>query len=265
MAKKKKPAANPARGFATTSVPSKSKPEKKDDLPATGELESSVKPSVDPLVASKSAAASVVLAATAELHLTPEELEAQLERDELQLLVEKHKAKVRRDATRLDSKVRTDCRVLRAQAQNLPLAPFLPDDLKIQMIDLVQKESLETGHSAQSSSWSKALSEEDTLIRCWTLFEALLSLGISQESTKDAIIQILKDPPSTDTSSYIWGFQQCLDYLALKLDENQLPSYIGNKTIMDISIESSSGQDTASDTPGSSRVTTPEPQPVFKT
>jgi ATP-dependent RNA helicase DHX29 len=258
MAKKKKPAANPARGFATTSVPSKSKPEKVDNPAANVEIESAAKAASKSLV--ETVAASVLPVASTEVHQTPEELEAQLERDELQLLVEKHKAKVQRDATRLDSKVRTDCRILRAQAQNLPLAPFLTDDLKFQMIDLVQREALEIGHSAQSNSWSKILSEEDTLIRCWTLFEALVSLGISQERTKDAIADVLKNPPSTDTSSYIWGFQQCLDFLALKLDEDQLPSYIGNRRIFDVSIEDSSSHETASDTPGSSRVTTPEPQ-----
>jgi ATP-dependent RNA helicase DHX29 len=258
MAKKKKPAANPARGFATTSIPSKSKPEKVDDPVASVDVETATK--TEPNSVLENAAASVLPAASTEVHQTPEELEAQLERDELQLLVEKHKAKVQRDAARLDSKVRTDCRVLRAQAQNLPLAPFLPDDLKFQLIDLVQREALETGHSAQSNSWSKIMSEEDTLIRCWTLFEALVSLGISQERIKDAIADLLKNPPSTDTSSYIWGFQQCLDFLALKLDEDQLPSYIGNRRIFGVSIEDSSSHDTASDTPGSSRVTTPEPQ-----
>jgi ATP-dependent RNA helicase DHX29 len=261
MAKKKKPAANPARGFATTSVPSKSKPEKIDDPSPIIEADSSTKALPTSSASLDGAASAVLPVASTEAHQTPEELEAQLERDELQLLVEKHKAKVQRDATRLDSKVRTERRVLRGQAQNLPLAPFLPDDLKHQMIDLVQREALETGHSAQSNTWSKAQSEEDTLVRCWTLFEALLSLGISQERTKDAIAELLKDPPSADSSSYIWGFQQCLDFLALKFEENQLPGYIENKkTVADISTENSSNQDTASDTAGSSRVTTPEPQ-----
>jgi ATP-dependent RNA helicase DHX29 len=86
MAKKKKPAGNPARGFATTSVASKPKVEKsavdaaaKESVPA---------PSKDvPNVASVDApAAKTEEPAKKEVTQTPEELEAQLERDELQLL-----------------------------------------------------------------------------------------------------------------------------------------------------------------------------------
>nr|GFD56608.1 hypothetical protein [Tanacetum cinerariifolium] len=50
---------------------------------------------------------------------TPEELEAQLERDELQLLVEKHAAKVRRESRRQVTKFETDRRVLRAQSHHM--------------------------------------------------------------------------------------------------------------------------------------------------
>ena len=76
--KKKKPAANPARGFATTSVASKPKPEKPEDA-------SSVEPSGVNTPSTKAATPATKNDTTTknaerELHeLSPEELEAQLE------------------------------------------------------------------------------------------------------------------------------------------------------------------------------------------
>jgi ATP-dependent RNA helicase DHX29 len=226
MAKKKKSASNPARGFATTSIPSKAKPEKEDVILNS---ENGTKAVIITPVDSNTATTQSTVAKDT-VQPTPEELEEQLERDELQLLVEKYGAKVKRDSARLETRVQTDCRVLRGQAANIPLYPFLPDELKLQLIELVQKDALETGHSAQHSSWTKALAEEDTTIKCWTLFEALLSLGIDQESIKKVISELLKNPPTSDASTYIWGFREALDFLALNLNEDELPSYISGKT-----------------------------------
>jgi ATP-dependent RNA helicase DHX29 len=83
MAKKKKPAANPARGFATTSIASKPKAEKPPESAAI--LPKEETPVSLPVVSSAPKEDSLK-----HVPQTPEELEAQLERDELQLLVEKH-------------------------------------------------------------------------------------------------------------------------------------------------------------------------------
>jgi ATP-dependent RNA helicase DHX29 len=260
MAKKKKAAVNPARGYATVSAPSKAKPPDEENTAPAVEAVTSAEITIGPSATSGTNPSALKPSENA-AQQTPEELEAQLERDELQWLVEKHSAKVRRDASRLDSKVRTDCRILRAQAQYLPLAPFLPEELKLQMIDLVQKEALEMGLSAQEGSWTKSLTEEEISIKCWTLFEALLGLGIAQDCIKLAIGELLKNPPTTESGGYIWGFQESLDFLALKLPENELPSYMGRKAMLD-NTESSSNQNTESNTPASSKVTTPEIKPV---
>ncbi|KAF2436242.1 P-loop containing nucleoside triphosphate hydrolase protein [Tothia fuscella] len=225
MAKKKKTAVNPARGYATASIPSKAKPEKVEE-PAVIIAEETVN-----VQESEDGAKAKVENAKIMIQQTPEELEAQLERDELQLLVEKYSVKVRKDATRLTTKVQTDCRVLRGAATHLPLATFLPDELKMQLIDLVQKDALESGYQAHSNSWSKLLAEEETTVRCWTLFEALLGLGISQENIKSVIGALLKNPPSSDPGVYIWGFKEALDFLSLRLEESELPSYISGKTM----------------------------------
>ena len=92
MAKKKKPAGNPARGFATTSVASKPKPEKTAaDVPAKQVVQAPDKESATaPEPTHAPTTSQTAEAPKPEVAPTPEELEAQLERDELQLLVETH-------------------------------------------------------------------------------------------------------------------------------------------------------------------------------
>ena len=85
--KKKKPASNPARGFATTSIVSKNKIEDNVAVeePITAETASSGP------VQLTSPALKYGLDPEMQLHeLSPDQLEKQLEESELQLLVEKH-------------------------------------------------------------------------------------------------------------------------------------------------------------------------------
>jgi ATP-dependent RNA helicase DHX29 len=165
MAKKKKTAVNPARGYATSSTPSKPKPElqKKPavEVPAAKDDKSLSKPSV---MANENTADLSAADAKLPVQQTPEELEQQLERDDLQMIVEKNVAKVRRDAHRLDTKVRTDCRVLRGQAQRVSFTPWLPEELMQQVLDLVQKEASELGSVAKQTSLSNSMSDEDTVL-----------------------------------------------------------------------------------------------------
>ena len=95
--KKKKPAANPARGFATTSVASKPKPEATSSVEPSGvntpDTNATMPAAKDDDTTNTSSAQP-----ERELHeLSPEELEAQLEASELQQFVEQYAAKVRKE------------------------------------------------------------------------------------------------------------------------------------------------------------------------
>jgi ATP-dependent RNA helicase DHX29 len=260
MAKKKKAAVNPARGYATSSTPSKPKPEiqKKPAIEVPAEKDAKG-PSPSSVTTDENAThLSVVADAKAAHQQTPEELEEQLERDDLQMIVEKNAAKVRRDARRLDTKVRTDCRVLRGQAQRVSLTPWLPEELMQQVLDLIQKEAADLSSVAKQTPFSKSMLEEDTVLKCWTLFEALQDLGFPEDRIKSVLAKLLKNPPAADSTSYLWGFRESLDILAVELEEAQLPTYDGRKGRLELETAENSLEDTDFDTPMSSRPLTPD-------
>lgn len=221
--KKKKPAANPARGFATTSVASKPKVDKAVDSAEASETAS--------IAADKSGGSATPEKGLSrnepvkELHeLNPEELEEQLEQNELQMLVEKHAAKVRREAARLQSRVQTDRRVLRTQAEYLRTSEWLPEELMLQILDLAKAEALEDQNS-DNKSLPKATTEEDGIIKLWTLYQALLDLGFSEERVRYVLKQLCKNPPKVEGGSQPWGFAESLDLLVLESDNEELKDY----------------------------------------
>ena len=156
MAKKKKPAGNPARGFATTSVASKPKPEKTAaDVPAKQVVQAPDKESATaPEPTHAPTTSQTAEAPKPEVAPTPEELEAQLERDELQLLVEKHAPKVRRESSRYVSKFQTDRRLLRSQSHAMTVHDWLPSEILDSIILLAQAESNDS-NSRDSSPFSR--------------------------------------------------------------------------------------------------------------
>ncbi|KAH6644153.1 P-loop containing nucleoside triphosphate hydrolase protein [Boeremia exigua] len=226
MAKKKKPAGNPARGFATTSIASKPKVEK--EKPA---VEAAVTETVP---TSSKEYPSVSLAATpaakqeepSQQEVTPEELEAQLERDELQLLVEKHAAKVRRESRRQVTKFETDRRVLRAQSHHMVVHEWLPNEVLETIISLAQTESNDSNRrQGQQQSLLKVMSEEDAMSKLWTLNLTLRDLGFSHEQIEPVLRWICSDAGGIDVASPVWGLQEALEWLALDQCEGHSFSY----------------------------------------
>lgn len=232
MAKKKKPAGNPARGFATTSVASKVKAEKsivdaaataKDNVPAPSKDGAAV-PEVATPVAEKD------IPVKQEISQTPEELEAQLERDELQLLVEKHAAKVRRESRRQVTKFETDRRVLRAQSHTMTVHDWLPSEVLDTIISLAQTESNDSNRrQGQQQSLLKVMSEEEAMSKLWTLNLTLRDLGFSHEQIEPVLRWLCADAGGIDATSTVWGLQEALEWLALDQCEGHLFSYEESK------------------------------------
>jgi ATP-dependent RNA helicase DHX29 len=220
--KKKKPAGNPLRGFATTSVASKPKQEapvvaaKEEDAPkpdnvveanATAELPAAIEP------------------APVKVKQTPEELEAQLEHDELQLLVEKLASKVRRESHRQVLKFQTDRRVLRAQSENMTVHDWLSTETVDTIISLAQAESKDTNRRQSQLPFLKVLSEEDALSKLWMLDLTLYDLGFSSEHTKPVLRWLCANAANVDKTASIWGLQEALEWLALDHCEGASFSY----------------------------------------
>ncbi|PVI01751.1 ATP-dependent RNA helicase A [Periconia macrospinosa] len=223
--KKKKPAGNPARGFATTSIASKPKPEKQphaeEENPPTKDSQVEAEPPVVP--ASKSEPVPT------KPDPTPEELEAQLERDELQLLVEKIAPKVRRESQRQVSKCQTDRRLLRSQAENMTVHDWLPNDIVDTIISLAQTESNDSNRRQGQQSLLKVLSEEDALTKLWMLDLILRDLHFLPEHTEAVLRWLCANAASVDKSASVWGLQEALEWLALDHCENVTFSYEEHK------------------------------------
>jgi ATP-dependent RNA helicase DHX29 len=233
--KAKKPAVNPARGFATTSVASKARadlvegaedtrgstdngpiPSATDAARSVAEVESTggVKPSKEP-----------------EKSLSPEEFERQLEESELQLLVEKYAQKVRRDAQRQKTRLETDRRILRAQAEPVNTKKWLPQDLMDHILDLIQAETRFAASSitSENGSGAKTLQEEDLTIKLWTLNETLAAAGFPEDKIQPLLRFILDIAPNVSTSNResIWGLDESLEWLARECEKEDLPDYEG--------------------------------------
>jgi ATP-dependent RNA helicase DHX29 len=224
--KKKKPAANPARGFATTSIASKPKPESDEpELDPTPEQPSTVKS------AQGDAANAVGLAGPISDHpskyLSPEEFEKQLEISELQILVEKHAQKSKRDALRQKTRLETDRRVLRGQAENLNTRKWLPSELMEEILDLIKAEERFTGPAVDSAIPIKPLSEEELAIRLWTLQQSLINAGFLESKVNSALEHVLKisDKIGANNKEAIWGVEEALEWLARNCSRDELPDY----------------------------------------
>lgn len=229
MAKKKKPAGNPARGFATTSVASKPKPDR-----------SAVDASTKPITTLQSKESTTVSEPTSqppqqveapkqEVAQTPEELEAQLERDELQLLVEKHAAKVRRESNRHVTRFQTDRRLLRTQSHSMTVHEWLPNEILDNIVLLAQVESNDSNRRLVQQSFLKTLTEDDAISKLWTLDLSLRDLGFSQNHIDPVLRWLCANAASVDVSSGIWGFQEALEWLALDQCEDHSFSYEESK------------------------------------
>ncbi|OWP05952.1 hypothetical protein B2J93_6276 [Marssonina coronariae] len=221
--KKKKPASNPARGFATTSVASKPKVEVAE--PETSSEQGTVETQQQEHILA--AASQVKERIAPEKSLTAEEFEKQLEESELQIIVEKHAQKSKRDAIRQKTRLETDRRVLRGQAESLSTRKWLPPELMEEILDLVNAEGRFAGQSNDSSNSTKQVSEEELTIRLWTLQQALVGAGFIEEKVSRAIRHVLdmSDKIGGACKDSIWGMEESLEWLARECSRDELPDY----------------------------------------
>ncbi|PFH62978.1 hypothetical protein XA68_10729 [Ophiocordyceps unilateralis] len=224
--KKKKPAANPARGFATTSIASKPRPD------------TDAKPSKDvdsPQSKSEAAADGALPPAKtpsqlpSEPQLGAEEFERQLEESELQLLVEKHAPRAKRDAQRQRSRLETDRRLLRSQAEKVNIPKWLPQDLFDHVLDLIEAETrfAASSVSSENAGSGKMPPEEDMIFRLWTLRQTLEAVAFPETRVEAALRHIIDIAPQVATAvkDSIWGLDEALEWLARQCTPDELPSY----------------------------------------
>ncbi|KAE8145083.1 P-loop containing nucleoside triphosphate hydrolase protein [Aspergillus avenaceus] len=234
--KKKKPAANPARGFATVSVPSKPKSTNSTAPTSTADSKS-VSDSDRPTPAKGNQPTAETQKPTSESlqNYSPEELERHLEDAELQLLVEKYASKCKNDALRQVTKLETERRVLRQQAFSLNLMEWLPTEVLDSILNLAETEECELNPSSarDANTSKKSGSEEDLYMKLWTLRETLLKLRFPEEKVEESLKHLLHYFPgnfATANRDMVCNLDEALDWLAMHCNSKQLPSYTQTNT-----------------------------------
>ncbi|KAL8930444.1 MAG: hypothetical protein Q9208_000628 [Pyrenodesmia sp. 3 TL-2023] len=225
--KSKKPASNPARGFATTSTASKA--QASTEIAAEEKVSESVSEQQSAFPNSGGSVAPV----ERELdQLSPEELEKQLEESDLNLFLEKHREKCKRDVSRQVNKLHTEKRLYRAQAELLQTRSWLPPDVLQLIIDAIESEqsSERQSHECYDATRHGDLSDEDLTLKLWALDQVLSQLGFPYQLCQESLRYVLhavQDGKTTKDS--IWGLDCCLDWLALHCDPQQSPSYLSQE------------------------------------
>lgn len=232
--KKKKPAANPARGFATTSIASKPRPETSDEAKASPSTSTTLPPNTKkdatpPSTKPDEQQPGKGTAGTGTEHLSPEEFERQLEESELQLLVERHGQKTKRDAHRQRTRLETDRRLLRGQSDSVNSIKWLPQDLMDQIVNLIKAESrfAVSSLSSEGTSHGKMPSEEDMIARLWTLKQVLTAVDFPEQRIDSVIKHILDISPTISSAAkdMVWGLEEALEWLARECEADELPVY----------------------------------------
>ncbi|OQN96057.1 hypothetical protein B0A48_17857 [Cryoendolithus antarcticus] len=220
--KKKKPAANPARGVATTSIASKAKPLEKPDEISSIAVSGVNTPDqiVPPVVGNKAVVTNVN--GDRELHeLSPEELEARLELSELQAFVENHGSKVRKESSRQVTRLQTEKRLLRGQADHLSVKDWLPEELILHILDLV---SAPTGQATSAIQGRPLPKGDELLSKVWQLRTTLLGLDLQASRVSEAVAHVLSQSTVSSTDQ-AWGVTECLEWLAWNCNDEELHEY----------------------------------------
>ena len=236
--KKKKPTSNPARGFATTSIPAKAR--KDDERNVAENIEEK---SADQNSALQELNHPAFAITTHELgkdtrKLTPEELEDHFEESNLQLLLEKHGERSKQVATRQAVKLKTEKRVLRPQSEPLKVNRWLPEETIILILEMHASQAKGLSFEVDFSNRQKIgiKSEDDLIIKIWTLELVLNQLEFNKEDFRNAIQSLLSRVKSMESlelstgKDLIWGLEECIDSLALNCHITRLPGYEPQKT-----------------------------------
>lgn len=227
--KNKKPASNPARGFATTSTASKAKAP--NEIAAEDTISEIVLDGNGYVQQPRNKDAP----ADKELHqLSPEELEKQLEESDLNLFLETNSEKVKRDVARQVNKLQTEKRLVRIQAEVLHTRFWLPPEIVELILDavLVDQSIERQDHKILGVSKNDGLSEDDLSLKLWTLKQVLVQLGFPYGLCQEALqylLPMLQEPTVRERlvgKDGIWGLDCCLDWMALHCTSQQAPSYL---------------------------------------
>lgn len=227
--RKKKIEQNPARGFATVSVPSKPKSVTvSNDQQVTGDSEPTSRPGQGdkseslPLHNAVSQTSAHYAAKTIE-SMSSEEFEAYLADAELQNLVDLHARGIKSEAFRQATSLRNERRQLRAQSHRLPLANWFSEELVQRILCLDTRISDSSG--SQTAKAVK-LDNSSVLLRAWALQEVLRLLDLRDTNKAIEHVLTLSQKSSLEPSSEnVSGLSEALEWYGRTYEPTELPDY----------------------------------------
>lgn len=214
--KKKAVASNPARGFATTSLPSKAKiaePEPEPEPEPAAPPEEPEQPQWQPPTA---------------------EEETELA---LRSIVEIHGPKVRREAQKIVTKSETEKRTLRSSNLCYPLkldrifgidagrlgrkSEGIEEALGEKVLQLAKTEYL----VALEKNPRLGATEDGILVQAWTLHKVLLGLGFTRKRVEDGIKVVLNRVGRSDRDVETL-LDEVLEWMALFCSPEEMPTFL---------------------------------------
>ena len=231
--KKKKGAINPARGFATTSLASKSKLQNDAETLGASTDDTATAAQADTGCSSCSSPGGPSEGRAVVPNSDPEELDCHWEESGLQLLLEQHGERSKKDASRQIARLHTEKRLLRSQADHLSMRSWLPEELMQTVESLLRVQSEERLSPVSVSSTAEQFrpeTENAILSRLWTLEQILVGVGFTQNRARGAVRQLARQKAAimseqSATKDILRDLDDCLDWLALSCESAELPSY----------------------------------------
>lgn len=229
--KKKKPPANPARGFATTSLPSRSKVadqavqedssgQKKPHSPLSTDQVDNGTQNIKQSAPSATAPSQIS-------DMTPEQLEAHLEDAEFDALLEKHGARCLAESARQAARLLTEQRQLRAQSYPLSTYGWLTDETIQGLFDMHRRVP-----KASKASAGTINDDEKLLIDLWTLQRVLQALKFPR--VQEALLNIAEIAAKCQLAlgtDLIPGLLEAFQWYAMDTQADDLPDYDHSLTI----------------------------------
>lgn len=234
MVKKRKPAANPARGFATTSVPSKVKP------PATTNLEDTVLSKTEAKTPVVSEPQKGTGGKIEKEYTVPTEEEQ--DNFELQCLVEKQGPKVRKETLRIVNKAEAEKRTIRNKCFPLNHEKIFrfnltryasknkPGEVTEQEIGLGEQIlRLAREEDAQLNQGGESVWRGDAvLVDGWIVQRALIAMGFPIKRVEEGLQALVAKStnPLGKEKGLELAIEETIEWLALNCGEEELPAFV---------------------------------------
>lgn len=226
--RKKKPASNPARGFATTSICPKLRPN--DEHKIDKNLDLGIGDGTSAAIAEEFNQPDSNISGK---DLREEEPDAQLNQCNIHFLLQKYGAKTKKVASHQLNKLRNERRMLRPQSERLDTSTWLPEGVVALILKLCESQIERFGSDANPDNKQNIcmISDEDLIVKIWTLELVLSQIGFNKVDLRNAIqilvrtVKSTRSPKLLDGRDLIWGLEECIDYLVLYNHPNNFPAY----------------------------------------